>query len=166
MFETNAYQLQQSLDLSSYTPADRPALASRKALQAFYNALTRGWWGRVQARLSRRPQLLLDLNDLEDQGNLNNRHYAGMKTVRIDQIRGSEGRTEDFDDRFNPLQARSKDRWTSIAKAQLTDQALPPVELIRVGKTYFVRDGHHRISVARALGQEAIEAEVTVWQAA
>ena len=39
----------------------------------------------------------------------------------------------------------------------------PPVELIQVGDLYFVRDGHHRISVARAMGQEAIEAKVTAW---
>jgi hypothetical protein len=41
---------------------------------------------------------------------------------------------------------------------------MPPVELIRVGDVYFVRDGHHRVSVARALGQAYIDAEVTVWE--
>ena len=101
---------------------------------------------------------------MKAQGNVRNRHYAGIKTIRLNQIRGSEGRTEDFDANFKPLQVRSKDRWTSIAKAQLTDQALPLVDLIQIGETYFVRDGHHRISVAQALGQELIEAEVTVWQ--
>jgi len=40
---------------------------------------------------------------------------------------------------------------------------LPPVELVQVGDVYFVRDGHHRISVARTVGQRDIEAEVTVW---
>jgi hypothetical protein len=118
----------------------------------------------VWASLSNRPQRLLDLNDVESQGNVRNRHYAGIKTIRLNQIRGSEGRTEDFDANFKPLQVRSKDRWTSIAKAELTDQALPLVDLIQIGETYFVRDGHHRISVAHALGQESIEAEVTIWQ--
>jgi uncharacterized ParB-like nuclease family protein len=42
---------------------------------------------------------------------------------------------------------------------------LPPVELVQLGDLYFVRDGHHRISVAQAMGQESIEAEVIVWQA-
>jgi hypothetical protein len=41
---------------------------------------------------------------------------------------------------------------------------LPPVALIQVGDVYFVRDGHHRISVARALGRNQIEAKVTAWQ--
>jgi hypothetical protein len=44
--------------------------------------------------------------------------------------------------------------------------ALPPVQLIEVNGCYFVRDGHHRVSVARMLGQLEIEAEVTVWQCA
>ena len=43
-------------------------------------------------------------------------------------------------------------------------KALPPVSLAQVGDIYFVKDGHHRISVARALGQKAIEAKVVVWQ--
>jgi ParB-like chromosome segregation protein Spo0J len=41
---------------------------------------------------------------------------------------------------------------------------LPPVDLIRVGESYFVRDGHHRVSAARALGQAFIEATVTEWK--
>jgi hypothetical protein len=48
----------------------------------------------------------------------------------------------------------------------LAGDPLPPVELIQVGSVYFVRDGHHRISVARAMGQQEIEAVVTVWQTA
>ena len=52
----------------------------------------------------------------------------------------------------------------SVAGAQLQDVPLPPVDLIQVGDRYFVRDGHHRISVARTLGQHFVEAEVTVYQ--
>jgi hypothetical protein len=162
MFESNAFNLQQSLN--DYSQAERTAQNERKALHAFRNALTQGWWERVWASVSNRSLRLLDLNEVESQGRVRDRHYAGIKTVRIDQIKGSEGRTEDFNANFKPLQARSKDRWTSIARAQLNDQPLPPVELIQVGEIYFVRDGHHRISVARALGQESIEAEVTSFQ--
>jgi hypothetical protein len=50
-----------------------------------------------------------------------------------------------------------------IAAAWELGRELPPVELVQIGDFYFVRDGHHRISVARAMGQEHIEAEVTVW---
>jgi hypothetical protein len=53
-------------------------------------------------------------------------------------------------------------RWLSVARALEKGVALPPVELIQLGDRYFVRDGHHRISVARAMRQDEIEATVTV----
>jgi len=80
------------------------------------------------------------------------------------QIRGSEGRSREFDAYFRPLQTHTKHRWVNIAVAQQEGQPLPPVELIQIGDVYFVRDGHHRISVAHVLGQEEIEAEVTLWE--
>ena len=84
--------------------------------------------------------------------------------VPISQICGSEGRCHDFDRDFHPLQDHNKERWLGIARARQRGKALPPVELVRVGDVYFVLDGHHRISVARALGQRHIEAKVMVWQ--
>ena len=54
----------------------------------------------------------------------------------------------------------------SIARACYLGQVLPPIELIRLGDTYYVRDGHHRVSVARALGQDEIDAQVIVWDVA
>jgi hypothetical protein len=90
-------------------------------------------------------------------------HYAGLRTVEIARIRGSEGRTADFDDQFYPLADALRQRWQRVASALEDDLRLPPVVLIQVGDEYFVRDGHHRISVTRALGQDVIEADVTVW---
>ena len=72
----------------------------------------------------------------------------------------------DFDAQFRPTQTHSQGRWLSVATARLQGVPLPPVELIQVGDTYFVRDGHHRVSVARALGELDIDAEVRVWRAA
>jgi hypothetical protein len=92
------------------------------------------------------------------------RSTVGSRTVPIEQIRGSQERASDFDRDFNPLQNHTRDRWVSIAVARQRGKALPPVSLVQVGDLYFVLDGHHRISVARALGQRDIEARVTVWQ--
>jgi hypothetical protein len=86
-----------------------------------------------------------------------------MQAVPICQIRGSQGRCHDFDRNFYPLQDHLKSRWLRVAMAWQLGLALPPVELIQVGDVYFVRDGHHRISVAKALGQLEINAEVRVW---
>lgn len=69
-----------------------------------------------------------------------------------------------FDDAFHPIRTHTELRWRRVARAGLAGVTLPPVELIRIGEAYFVRDGHHRISVARALGQKEIDAVVTVWQ--
>jgi len=56
--------------------------------------------------------------------------------------------------------------WMGIAMARQQGIAMPAVQLIQVGDLYFVRDGHHRMSVARALGEAYVEAEVTVWEVA
>jgi len=89
---------------------------------------------------------------------------GGIRTVPLSQIRGSEGRSRYFDGDFNPLHDRARGRWLNIARARQQDKVLPPVVLVQVGDIYFVRDGHHRVSVARALGQTDIDARVTLWQ--
>lgn len=88
----------------------------------------------------------------------------GLQTVPISKIIGSEGRANDFDDEFVPQQSHTHDKWVSVAAAWRSGRPLPPVELIRVGDSYFVRDGHHRLSVAHQLGQATIDAHVTLWQ--
>ena len=116
------------------------------------------------SRLTKRSHRLLALAKIERTNTVQTRSYAGIQTVPISQIRGSESRCNDFDQDFNPLRDHNKGRWLCIALARRRDRTLPPVKLIKVGDLYFVRDGHHRISVARAMGQLEIEAEVTVWQ--
>lgn len=90
-------------------------------------------------------------------------YHAGLQTVAIAQIGGSENRAHDFDADFMPLHEHLWPRWQSVARAWQGGK-LPPVHLIQITPFYFVRDGHHRISVAKANGQDYIEALVTVWQ--
>ena len=87
----------------------------------------------------------------------------GTCTVALSDIKGSECKALDFDAKFHPLADHNRMRWLRVAAARLMRQPLPPVTLIQVGMVYFVRDGHHRISVARALGQQHIDARVSVW---
>ena len=132
---------------------------------ALYNrARTRGWRGRVWSALTGRSRRLLPLAEINATCIVHACRCAKIRMVPIRQICGSEGRSRDFDREFNPLQEHTKDRWLNVAVARQRGKSLPPVELIQVGDVYFVRDGHHRISVARALGQLDVEAEVTVWQ--
>ncbi len=91
-----------------------------------------------------------------------NSYDAGVQAVAIDAIIGSEGRCSDFDREFHPMKRHTVERWVSIAIARMCDYNLPPVDLLKVGEEYYVRDGHHRISVARALGDLFVDARVMV----
>jgi hypothetical protein len=134
--------------------------------QLYHRALKRGRRGQIWSTLVKRSRRLLDLASVEAHCVVSARCDAGLRTVPIDQIRGSEGRVGDFDCDFHPLRYHTQERWLGIAAARQRGKELPPVALVQVGDLYFVRDGHHRISVARALGQTAIEARVIVWQVA
>jgi hypothetical protein len=81
--------------------------------------------------------------------------------VALDAIVGSVGRGRDFDRRFRPRSGRVRGRWEQIAVAMRRGEPLPPVALKQIGELYFVDDGHHRVSVARALGRAEIDAYVT-----
>lgn len=93
-------------------------------------------------------------------------HYLGLRTIEINRIVGTEGRALDFDRSFWPVKERIRERWVSVAIARLMGLSIPEVELVQIEGFYFVRDGHHRISVARALGNERLEAIITVLEVA
>ena len=86
---------------------------------------------------------------------------AGTAVVALDAIVGTVDRGREFDRSFRPTSGRVRSRWESIAAAMRRGESLPPVDLYRIGEIYFVRDGHHRVSVARALGRTDIDAFVT-----
>lgn len=128
----------------------------------FNRARQRGQFHRLKNLFSKHANTLLDLEDITRYAAYSQR-YDGLKSVNIDSIRGTQGsRTIDFDHHFHPLTDRIQDRWVSVAKAREKNIPLDAVRLIRVGDSYFVVDGHHRISVARTLGEAAIDAEVTI----
>ncbi|QUQ69048.1 chromosome partitioning protein ParB [Kutzneria sp. CA-103260] len=85
----------------------------------------------------------------------------GPRVIRLDSIVGSVDRTRDFDRRFRPTSARVRERWERLALAQRRGESVPPIEVYRIGDLHFVQDGHHRVSVAHALGLDVIEAYVT-----
>jgi hypothetical protein len=166
MFETNLYVNQPAFAQTASSSNGIESRAMKSALNSFRAAQARAAAGKIWGRLIGRNQHLLDLNEVEKDIRVRNRYHAGIQAVAIDKIVGSLGRTSDFDLGFNPLKEKTRDRWLSVARARLLRTPLPPVDLIQVGERYFVRDGHHRISVARSFGEQAIDAEVTVWEAA
>jgi uncharacterized ParB-like nuclease family protein len=87
-------------------------------------------------------------------------NYRGITQVPLDRIVGSVNRYRDFDRAFLPTQGHTRSRWRRVGEAFYADINLPPVTLYKVGEVYFVVDGNHRVSVARELGREFIDAEV------
>ncbi|GAA4037783.1 MULTISPECIES: ParB N-terminal domain-containing protein [Allokutzneria] len=85
----------------------------------------------------------------------------GLQVIQVESIVGSVDRTRDFDRRFRPTSGRTRERWERLALAQRRGESIPPIDVYRVGELHFVKDGHHRVSVAHALGLRTIEAHVT-----
>jgi dienelactone hydrolase len=115
----------------------------------------------VLSAFTRRQTDLLPFEEVRQELELRDVRYAGLQDVPLDQIVGSVGRYQDFTRAFFPRRAVARDRWRKIARlAAAMDTSLPPVELYRVGRVYFVRDGNHRVSVARRQKSPAIQAYV------
>jgi len=88
------------------------------------------------------------------------RTSMGEQVIPLDQIVGTvDRRRGDFDRSFRPS-PNTRGRWERIAEARKRGEAMPPIDVFRIGELHFVEDGHHRVSVARALGDEDIEAHV------
>lgn len=86
----------------------------------------------------------------------------GLQTIELDSIVGTVDRSRrEFDRSFRPTSRRVRQRWERIARAIRSGDSLPPIDVYRVGALHFVIDGHHRVSVSRALGMATIEASVT-----
>jgi hypothetical protein len=85
----------------------------------------------------------------------------GLQTIRLDTIVGTVDSRRDFDRRFRPTSNRVRERWERLALAQRRGEPIPPIEVYRVGDLHFVIDGHHRVSIAIATGQQTIDAYVT-----
>jgi hypothetical protein len=85
----------------------------------------------------------------------------GVMTIPIGSVVGTVDRRPDsFDRSFRPRSPELRARWESIAAARRRGEEMPPIDVYRVGDIHFVNDGHHRVSVARAMGDTTIEARV------
>jgi hypothetical protein len=85
----------------------------------------------------------------------------GLQVITLDSIVGSVDRSREFDRRFRPTSGQVRERWQRLALAQRRGESIPPIEVYRIGDMHFVLDGHHRVSVAHALGLKTIDAYVT-----
>ncbi len=131
-----------------------------RAQEDFEKAASKGSLHRILSRLTGSSNQLLPFDEVRERLPVHGQHYLGGQQVEISKIIGSLGRYHDFDRIFLPIQRRTKERWVSIDQAHYESISLPPVELYKIGEIYFVKDGNHRVSVARQRGQQYIDAIV------
>jgi hypothetical protein len=126
----------------------------------FSRARGKAMLSRIQHFLNTDKDRLLSFNDVKDILKPTNQVYQGARTVPLKLIIGSEGRYRDFNKYFLPKSEHLRSRWERVDEAHIRDITLPPIQLYEIGGVYFVRDGNHRVSVARMQNVEYIDAEV------
>ncbi|HVW42327.1 MAG TPA: hypothetical protein VHC18_13340 [Amycolatopsis sp.] len=120
----------------------------------------RGYLAQLKSLLAARRPGELEIIPLEEAVaalGKQSEHDEGRREVPVTAIVGTIARIGDFDREFRPRNRTLRNRWEALAA---TCAQLPPVSLVRLGELYFVADGHHRVSVARAKERETIEASV------
>lgn len=119
---------------------------------------------RLAQRLRGEPDdvsLILPFDDVVAALGRRGERSLGLQTIRLDTVVGTVDSRRDFDRRFRPTSSRVRARWERLALAQARGEAIPAIDVYRVGELHFVKDGHHRVSIAIARGQRSIDAYVT-----
>ena len=132
-----------------------------EGVNAFQNARLRAFWDEALALVRGKPAELLSFEDIRTRLRLREENYRGLQEVPLDQITGSVGRYREFTSKFLPKRNKMQERWSRVYAQASGMMGLPPIELYKVGDVYFVRDGNHRVSVARQLDAKSIQAHVT-----
>jgi hypothetical protein len=130
----------------------------------FLRARRRQVLSRLAHRLRREPDdvnLILPFDEVVAALGFRRERNLGLQAISLDTVVGTVDSRRDFDRHFRPTSSRVRERWERLALAQRRGEAIPPIEVYRVGGLHFVKDGHHRVSIAIATGQQAIDAYVT-----
>ena len=130
----------------------------------FSRARREGALARLTARLRREPSdfdVILPFEEVIGELGWAGQRSIGLQSIALDSIVGTVDRSKEFDRRFRPTSGTVRGRWQRIAEAQRRGRDMPPISVYRVGDMHFVKDGHHRVSVARAQRRTHIDAYVT-----
>ncbi len=130
----------------------------------FLRARRRQVLSRLARRLRGQPDdvnLILPFDEVMEVLGWQGERSLGLKTIGLDSIIGTLDSRRDFDRKFRPTSGRVRERWERLALAQRRGETIPPIDVYRVGDVHFVKDGHHRVSIAIASGLSVIDAYVT-----
>jgi len=131
------------------------AESAKEFSEARRQAALEGWLNFFTGR----PNDLLSFEEVRQNLKLQDSAYKGLHEIELDKIVGSTGRYRDFNRSFLPKNDQTQDRWRRV-DAVAHDMGFPPIDVYKVGDVYFVRDGNHRVSVARKHKAQTIEAYV------
>ena len=137
-----------------------PELYNSMAEMDFSKARLKAFFNSIGNFLSPEKHQLLAFNEVKSILKIRGEEYRGVIPVPLDMIIGSEGRYRDFARGFLPKHDYLRERWVKVDSAHYQDIILPPIRLYELGGAYFVRDGNHRVSVAKLQGALEIDAEV------
>jgi nucleotide-binding universal stress UspA family protein len=131
------------------------------AIADFHRARGRADLKELLARLTGASNQLLSYDEVRQKLQLQGGIERGIHDIPLDAIVGSVGRYTDFTRDFLPRQRVQSERWARVWMAAAGLVGLPPIEVYQIGDVYFVQDGNHRVSVAREMGAQYIQAYVT-----
>lgn len=133
--------------------------AKERYHNARWQAIREDWL----ARLTGKPQNLLPYEAVAGVlKTFEHRQLTELRSIPLNTIVGSVGRYRDFTRSFLPRTSIARTRWIRIDMAMNSLVGVPPIEVYQIGDVYFVSDGNHRVSVARANEFKEIDAYVTI----
>lgn len=143
--------------------ADLETIYYIRSESAFGIAQTRGRLEVVKGWITRCDPYLRSIGDVIGSPHETDTIYLGQQEIPVRKIAGSVGREKEFSQHFYPLSRspRQRERWRLTYALSLAGKRFPPIDVCKVGGTYYVLNGHHRVSVARYLNWSTVHAHVS-----
>jgi len=136
---------------------------TQDAQDDFLRARRKRMFAQLSALLRLEPgdvDVMLSFDEVVDALGRVGERDLGVVSIEIASIVGTVDRRKEFDRAFRPTSSRARARFERIAEASRRGVSLPPIDAYRVGELHFVRDGHHRVAVARVQGRDTLDAHV------
>jgi nucleotide-binding universal stress UspA family protein len=140
---------------------DQDSYVISEAIDDFHRARSLATLKEILARVTGDSTQLLSFDEIRQKLKVKGSYDRGLRDIPLDAIVGSVGRYNDFTRDFLPKKDTDEARWARVKAAATGLVGLDPIEVYQIGDVYFVKDGNHRVSVARQLGASHIQAYVT-----
>lgn len=144
-------------------PEAKSKIEYSRALEDFRRARAKARLQHLWAAVTGESLDLLRFDEITQKMHTLGLSSKGLKDIPVDSIVGSVNRYQDFDRNFLPLHDHDEERWANVKAAMTTpgSMGLPPIRVYKIGDAYFVLDGNHRVSIAKQMGIDHVEAYVT-----